>query len=92
MNVTFEAYRRLTLKELTKVKVYPNFHQCVRAFETVGGLDKFAESLCPLLRTLWKNKWKIEDAAKKLDGLTEASMMAGMLYNAEVELDKKSRR
>lgn len=92
MNVTFEAYRRLCLKELTKVKTYPNFHVCVKAFEQVGGIEKFAENLHPLMRTLWKNKWKIEDAAKKLDNLTHVDMMAGMLYNAEVELDKKHGR
>lgn len=91
-NVTFEAYRRLVLKELTKTKLYKHFFVCVRAFEQVGGLDGFSESLLPMMKALWKKKYSIEDAAKKLDELTRVDMMAGMLYNAEVKLDKRQGR
>lgn len=91
MNISFEAYRRQVLKELTKVKVYKNFHVCVKAFQQAGGLDNFAKSLFPLLKSMWQLGKSIEFAAQRVDTLTQANMMSGMLLAAEEQFDKRSK-
>lgn len=91
MPTSFEAYRRLVLKELTKVKIYKNFHVCVKAFNEVGGIDKFAESLLPLLKSMWQLERSIEWAAQRLDTLTQANMMQGMLLVAEEKHDRRGK-
>lgn len=87
---SFEAFRRLVLKELTKVFIYKNFHTTVRAFEQVGGLDGFAAALCPLLKSCWQLGKSVEFTAQRVDVLSEATKMASMLYEAEVKYDKAS--
>jgi hypothetical protein len=89
--MTFEAYRRQVLKELTKIRIYKNFHVCVKSFADVGGLEQFATSLLPLIKSCWQLEKSIEFTAQRLDTLTEANMMASMLYAAEDKLDRRSR-
>lgn len=91
MALTFEGYRRQVLKELTKIKIYKNFHLCIDAFAKVNGLDQFAASLFPLIKSCWQLGKSIEFTAQRIDTLTEANMMAGMLYAAEDKLDRRSR-
>jgi hypothetical protein len=91
MGLTFEAYRRQVLKELTKLRIYKNFHVCVAAFAKVDGLDRFAESLFPLIKSCWQLGKSIEFTAQRIDTLTEANMMVGMLYAAEDKMDRRSR-
>ena len=89
--MTFEAYRRKVLKELSQVRVYKNFHVCVKSFEQAGGLEQFAASLFPLIKACWELDKSIEFTAQRIDTLTEANMVAGMLYAAEVEQDKRTK-
>lgn len=90
MALSFEAYRRAVLRELSKTRIYRNFHVTVDAFSKVNGTDQFAASLLPLLKACWKLGKSIEFTAQRVDTLSEATRMSAMLYQAEVKFDRRS--
>jgi len=87
--ITFEAYRRLVLKELCKVEIYRNFHVTVRAFTGLDALDYLATNVFPILKSCYDLGKPIEFAAKRLDLLTEMQRMTAMLHVAEDQLDRR---
>lgn len=89
---SFDSFRAEVLQELEDTKRYRNFSVCVKEFEKLEGLDKFAESLLPLLNACWKLNKGIVFTAKKIDSLTHASMMLGMLRVAEDNLTRQKRK
>ena len=87
--MTFESYRKLVLAALQDTEKYRHFHGTVRAFEKVGGLDRFAADLLPMLRACYQLKKPITETARRLDTLTELIRMKGVLYVAELEQEKR---
>jgi len=91
LQITFEAYRRLALKELCKVEIYKNFHVAVRAFNDLDALNYFATDVLPILKSCYDLGKSIPFAAKRLDLLTEMQRMTAMLHIAEDALDRRDR-
>jgi len=87
--ITFEAYRRLVLKELCKVEIYKNFHVAVRAFSNLDALNYFATDVLPILKSCYDLSKSVQFAAKRLDLLTEMQKMMAMLNIVENELDRR---
>jgi hypothetical protein len=87
--ITFEAYRRLVLKELCKVEIYKNFHVAVRAFKDLDALNYFATDVLPILKSCYDLNKSVPFAAKRLDLLTEMQRMTAMLHIAEDQLDRR---
>lgn len=90
MSLTFEAFRRQVLKELTKTQTYQHFYGTVRAFDRVGGLEQFAHDLLPMLQACYTQNLNIQETAVRVNNLSELTKMKANLYVAELK-HKESR-